>query len=143
MASSKKKREITPDPNSFDSFPVLVDDGSSIDSDDVVTRAVKKRKLEEATGKKHRSIFQSSQSSQSDTAAGDTYDVDSTPQQTATMPIQEKDSVEDTVSISTKEEVRCQDSLDLLSDPSFSFPPGPIREDSLPMIITYLIDDDD
>lgn len=139
---SRKKREITPDPP-FDSFPVLVDDGSSIDSDDVVMRAVKKRKLEEETGKKNRSIFESSQSSQADTVVVDTYELDSTPAQSVTLAIHSKDSVEETLSLETKVEIARQDSLDLLSDPSFSFPPGPIRNDSLPMIMNYIIDEDE
>lgn len=146
MSTTKKRREITPDPPSFDSFPIMTEDSNSMDSDDIVVRAAKKRKLEEEGQKATRHpVFQHSQSPQVDEAGSNASAALESLAATVTIPITETIVIDSlsTTAASGRISRNNTTSLDILSDPSFSFPPGPIREDSLPIILTYEIDDED
>lgn len=146
MASTKKRREITPDPPSIDSFPITTEDSNSMDADDIVVRAAKKRKLEEEGQEVNRHpVFQHSQTPQDDDTGSNASAALESLAATVTLPIADTiviDSIS-TNAVSGRISRNNTTSLDILSDPSFSFPPGPVREDSLPIILTYEIDDED
>lgn len=146
MASTKKRREATPEPASIDSFPINTEDGSSVDLDDIVVRAAKKRKLEEEGRKQtHHHAFQNSQTSDSDDAASNQNLLDNSLAATVTLPITDTLVIDSDSSRAPSGRISRNNttSLDILSDPGFAFPPGPIRQDSLPMNLTYEIDDED
>jgi hypothetical protein len=147
MASSKKKREMTPYPDSasLDSFPVRIYEGDFLDSDDIVKRAAKKRKMEELGELGTHRLAQSSQSSSGEPVVLDSFDICSPVRPTVTVPIGDTlpfidpdESENKTITSRTPSA-----SFDILSDPSFSFPPGPIRENSLPIVLVYDIDGED
>lgn len=147
MASSRKKRDITPypDTSSLDSFPILDEDPNSIDSNDIVRRAAKKRKIEESNDPRPYSIFNNSQNSSGDSVALDSFDSSHPHPQTVTITIVDTVSLHEEPNTKSKSTISRSNtaSQDLLSDPSFSFPPGPIREDSAPIILVYEIDEED
>lgn len=142
----KKRKERAEPASSFDSFPVATEDYDSMDSDDIVVRAAKRQKLEESGIKKeHHPAFQSSQSSldqESNSAASISQPLT---RESLTIPLG------DTVLLETSQSIReggrisrnNTSSLDILSDPSFSFPPGPVQADSPQLLLIYDVDDED
>lgn len=117
-----------------------------MDSDDIVVRAAKKRKLEEEGQQtKRHPVFQSSQTTQEEDAGSSASHAPPSLTATVTVPISDTIIID---SLPTEPSVgrisrNNTTSLDILSDPSFCFPPGPIRQGSHPLILTYEIDDED
>jgi hypothetical protein len=151
MASreSKKRSNPTPDTASSDSFPINCEEFDSIESDDVVVRALKKRKLEENGGPRARSIFQDSQDD-FDGSPQPSQDIerDSPLHKMAPISIGSTTVLDDTQSLvmldrKPSNQRSSSASLDILEDPIFNFPRGPIRQDSIPIDLSYEIDDED